>query len=852
MKNKIIALLLVVVMVASVFTAVGVVTAKPVPQLTKTELTISAPKTVNVRQTFTIQGTLTSGGAGVAGSVTIYRNVGDKKWTPIGPAPTNAQGAYSLQTSESAAGTYKYRAEFVGDATHKAATSKDIDVKVTAVTPPTLVAPQLQSPSDGATFNVGDSVGFSWTQVTGATGYAIAIEKQGTDGTWVSYTSSSVSGTSKDPFVWTEAGAYRWHAQATASNVVSPWSDYRSFTVTPLPLEKPTLVDPSDQSFFTVGATIAFSWNQVSGATGYTIAIEKQGTNGWQAYADSGPISVTSWSKQVTESGMYRWQVQAIRGSDSSSSDYRTFTVTPLPLEKPTLLFPSDGASYNVGDPIVWSWNPVPSATGYTIAIEKQKTDGTWESDASSGVSGTSKGPFAWTESGVFRWHVQATDGSITSPWSDWRTFTVTEPLVAPQLLTPSDRATFNVGDVITWTWTPVQRATGYEIVIEKQAPDGAWAYYTGSSASGTSHGPFSWVTSGEFRWHMRATDGTLWSSWSDYSSFTVTAVTPPTPNPPQILTPENNAQFFVRDEPSVSWTAVTGATQYYIEIEKQGTGGGWTVSGLTDPIQGTDTSIYMYESGTYRWHVTAYNNNQVQAWSDYRYYTVVELQPPTLQNPQDGAFFSVNQPIHFSWDPATGADRGYWVEFLKDWGGGEYSYYRSEFVSAPATSLDLTFTEGGNYKWHVYSEGSNGAGSQNSEERSFTVNSVTLKYAALVPTAPSTPIYDTDGTTLIGFTFSARLTESDMSTGQPNPNIPLANKPIVFSANYGWDQVLDMQGHPLTAYTDTAGYVTINVYFAGLTTSAGDIVPPTSMDQLHWIAEFNGDNQYGGTGVSV
>lgn len=80
----------------------------------------ASPTTVSVGQTITINGFLTADGAAVSNGlpVQLQRSTdGGTTWAKIGSATTDAGGHYSITTTESAAGQYKYKTTFAVEGT---------------------------------------------------------------------------------------------------------------------------------------------------------------------------------------------------------------------------------------------------------------------------------------------------------------------------------------------------------------------------------------------------------------------------------------------------------------------------------------------------------------------------------------------------------------------------------------------------------------------------------------------------------------------------------------------------------------------------------------------------------------
>ena len=124
-----------------------------------------------------------------------------------------------------------------------------------------LTAPSLISPSDGATVCADVSTLFTWSSVSGATGYELQF---GTE-TPISTTLTSFS------LVTGTTGPNTWKVRAKNSCGTGPWSSQRSFTVVAPPSVSPSLSSPSNGATVCADVSTLFTWSSVSGATGYDL-----------------------------------------------------------------------------------------------------------------------------------------------------------------------------------------------------------------------------------------------------------------------------------------------------------------------------------------------------------------------------------------------------------------------------------------------------------------------------------------------------------------------------------------------------------------------------------------------------
>jgi hypothetical protein len=130
--------------------------------------------------------------------------------------------------------------------------------------------------------------------------------------------------------------------------------------------------------------------------------------------------------------------------------------------------------------------------------------------------------------SGSFRWRVRA-KASSAGAWSVFRSFTFNKggaaPAPAPSptpttLSAPTGRSQVVGGGRVTFSWSAVGGASGYDVHLQEFV-SGAWRnYYTWSTAR-TSFTAYP-VRSGTFRWRVRAKASSA-GTWSFYRSFSFT-----------------------------------------------------------------------------------------------------------------------------------------------------------------------------------------------------------------------------------------------------------------------------------------------------------------------------------------
>lgn len=462
-------------------------------------------------------------------------------------------------------------------------------------------------------------------------------------------------------------------AKGIKKHTVKNWSVQNSMTVSgwlhdPKP-DAPTLSLPLNGSMSFSGA-ITFSWKAAARASEYYLEYSgpATGTTGW--------IKNTNANFVFNIPGNYTWRVKSRNAAGESPwSANWGFTIQP---PAPTLELPANDASTNPN--VSFAWNISNGATEYYLEY-----------------SGPSSGNSGWINAtgfsanslpvGTYTWQVKARNGSIESPWSQTRTFTVAPTLPpAPTLSSPSNGSEIEAD--VTFTWNTATDATEY--YLEYTGPT------SGNSdwVSDTSYSVLS-LPVGTYQWKVKARNSTGESSWSDIWTITVKPTIVP-PLAPTLISPADAEN--VSADLTFTWDTVAEATEYYAEYSGPFSGNsGW--------ISTTNFSVTSLAVGTYDWQVKARNSAGESLWSVTRTFTVeptiVSPAAPSLISPTDTS--SVNPDFTFTWNRVTDA-----TEYFVEYSGSAIG--DSGWISA--TSFPVTSLPVGSYTWHVKARNSAGESS--------------------------------------------------------------------------------------------------------------------------------------------
>ncbi|MDD3044417.1 MAG: S8 family serine peptidase [Candidatus Delongbacteria bacterium] len=229
----------------------------------------------------------------------------------------------------------------------------------------------------------------------------------------------------------------------------------------------PTLISPANASS-TSDLTPTFDWNDVSGATSYTIQIDDLATFASPNYTNS-PTASTYTPASNLPVGTWYWRVLATNALGSSSYTSGWSVVLGSAPAAPTLALPTDATTLYVLKP-VFDWNDVSGATSYTILVDNNSNFGSPEINQSPTASTYT--PASDMALGTYYWKVLSTNSFGSSAYSS--TYTVTlAPLTSPVNVTTADS-----GTDITVSWDAVAGATSYDIYSSTD-PYGTYTFVT-------------------------------------------------------------------------------------------------------------------------------------------------------------------------------------------------------------------------------------------------------------------------------------------------------------------------------------------------------------------------------------
>ncbi|HEY0158457.1 MAG TPA: hypothetical protein VGF28_14335, partial [Thermoanaerobaculia bacterium] len=557
--------------------------------------------------------------------------------------------------------------------------TSSVTTVVTAAPPNcSTVAPSLVSPADNAT--TGSPVDFQWNAVPNALDYELWLVSGGTP--QLAGTTGATSLARPLP-----SGTFSWFVVARFPGDCTPTvSAQRTFTIEQASCTStgaPQLVSPALGS--TVGGHVTLGWTPVPLAIGYRVWIEANGTAAQDLGTTNGAITLEA---DLPPGAIVAYVDALFSGCPPVRSAPLAFTVgSPEPCAGRTAAQPLAPANSTVDSSnVTFTWLPAAGADAYRVFYS---VDGGAPAAAGETVETSLQ---ATVPTGVIRWRVDALRegcGSLESPEVQ---FTVPVrndcSTAAPVLLAPANGSTTDGGNV-TFTWTGVPNAAGYEVWLS--LANGSPALIGTTNGTSLTHV----VSPGRLQWFVRVLGDRCPSRDSATFDFTFTPTDACAENQRPVLTaPLAGAR--VTSPVTFEWTATPGVSGYELFVLRGNQRTPERLAGVT-----TNSATVEVPAGRIRWFVRANFNGCSPLDSAEEKLQVVPLPAAcaTLAVPEISASGQVSSGVPFSirWTNVAGAT-SYQLQLASN-----AAFTDAETISTTATRFDLTRTNDGTAPLAVY-----------------------------------------------------------------------------------------------------------------------------------------------------
>ena len=506
------------------------------------------PLFVNNTNNFTLQ---ISSPAINAGNNTLYNQV----------SPTNATASTDLNGNP----------RLFGIAVDYGAYELQQPITVPACTSATI-------PANGAT-NIDIATNFSWTAVTGATSYTLQI---GTvSGTW-NILNQNVGNVTTFNLPNDLNYSTQYFVRIIPSNSAGSASgcSVTNFITEAQPITVPACTSAIIPANGATNIDIAtnFSWTAVTGATSYTLQIGTvSGT--WDILNQNvGNVTTFDLPNDLNYSTQYFVRIIPSNSAGSASGcSVTNFTTEAQPITVPactSATIPANGAT-NIGIATNFSWTTVTGATSYTLQIGT--VSGTWNilNQNVGNVTAFDLPNDLNYSTQYFVRIIPSNSAGSASGCSVTNFTTEAQPITVPACTAatiPANGAT-NIGIATNFSWTTVTGATSYTLQIGTVS--GTWNILNQNVGNITTFDlPNDLNYSTQYFVRIIPSNSAGSASGCSVTNFTTEAQPITVPACTSATIPANGATN-IGIATNFSWTAVTGATSYTLQIG--------TVSGTWD-----------------------------------------------------------------------------------------------------------------------------------------------------------------------------------------------------------------------------------------------------------------------------
>ncbi|UGB47239.1 hypothetical protein LQ772_08140 [Frateuria edaphi] len=435
--------------------------------------------------------------------------------------------------------------------------------------------------SISAPASAGTSYRVSWSESANAAAYVLEQSKDG-GVTWSFIYKGSTTGLTFYP---TANGSYQYRVKASNVKGYSAYAVSGVVEVTLPPTAAPTVTAPPTNS--TGNYTV--TWNAVAAATSY--AVDKQLNGGTWMRAQDG--SALSLAVSDAGNGTYHYRVRGEnKGGPGPWSTIAETVVGRIPVAPAA---PHISISGNDWKPVfAVSWGSVPWATRYVAEMVGEDTVVIYDGPNTSAS-------IMVLDEGMVQFHVKACSNYGCSPWSPYTTHGGSAPTSAPTISVPTSSSTGSY----TVSWTAVSAASSYKL---QEQVNGSTTWTSITNTTGTSFA-LSGKANGTYGYRVMACNANGCGPVSAAKSVTV-GVVPATPAAPHVSV----SGVDWKQTLTVSWTAVSRATSYQVNVVEPGA----TTGDINDNGSSTTFSMLAFDGGTWKFRVRACNSVGCSGWSAY------------------------------------------------------------------------------------------------------------------------------------------------------------------------------------------------------------------------------------------
>lgn len=346
------------------------------------------------------------------------------------------------------------------------------------------------SPANGAT-NQPSDLSLTWESSSGATSYEYCIDTSNDNacaGTWVS--TGLTPGVS---LTGLSAATYYWQVRAKNSygNTLANAGTWWSFTVPPGPAPF-VKTSPLYGAMSPLEGTV-LRWGTTTPVDEYEYCVDTTNNN----LCDTEWISTgtnTQIGIDIPAEGKYFWQVRAVKGITTTYANggswwqFLAVQISPAINEKLN------------ASKVTFEWGAVPNAVAYKLQVSTSSNFSVLLLNVKVPTTSYFFDSFL-TNDTTYYWRVKPLYASTKGPWSTAWTFESMDPLAAPVLVSPDNKA--YVSSPVLLDWNEVTNAAKYKVLIGK---DLVFTIKLDKLKTADTYAEFT-LPAGKYYWRVRALD---------------------------------------------------------------------------------------------------------------------------------------------------------------------------------------------------------------------------------------------------------------------------------------------------------------------------------------------------------